>query len=131
MKETLQSMDWETVLNTIWSIVLLPLLTYVWSQIQKWAKEKKVDKYTEILKDAACTAVKDVYQTVVQDIKGTTEWTDEKKQEIKEMAKLKAIHALSNSAYELLKKANTDFEEYLDSLIESSLFDIKNKLKEE
>ena len=44
-----------------------------------------------------------------------------------EMAKQKAIQALSNSAYECLKAANQDFEDYLDSMIGTALFDIKNK----
>ena len=45
---------------------------------------------------------------------------------VKEIAKAKAINALTTSAYECLKSANTDFEDYLDSLIGTALFDIKN-----
>ncbi len=127
MQNISQSIDWNAVITTIWTVVLLPVLTYLATQLQKWAKDKKVDKYYEILQKNVEVAVKDIYQTIVDEIKGTDEWTDEKKAEIKEMAKLKAIHGLSNSAYELLKQANTDFEEYLDSLIESSLYDLKKK----
>ena len=127
MENISQLIDWNTVITTIWTVVLLPILTYLASQLQKWAKEKKVDSYYEILKDNISVAVKDIYETIVKDIKGTDNWTNEKKQEVKEMAKLKAIQGLSNSAYELLRQANTDFEEYLNSLIEASLYDLKKK----
>ena len=73
------------------------------------------------------SVVKDVYETIVKDIKGTDEWTDDKKEEVRKIAKDKIIFALSSSAYECLKSANMDFEEYIDSLIESSLFELKNK----
>ena len=71
-------------------------------------------------------AVKDVYETTVKDIKGTDEWTDEKKNEVKEVAKTKAINALTTSAYQILKSANEDFEDYLDGLIGTALYDLKN-----
>ena len=127
MKELLTSLDWNKVIVTIWTVVLLPILTYIGKEINEFAKAKKIDKYTDILQNATVQAVKDVYETVVKQIKGTDEWTDEKKQEVKEEAKRKAVFSLSNAAYECLKMANEDFEEYLDSLIESALFDLKNK----
>ena len=43
------------------------------------------------------------------------------------ITKDKIIFALSSSAYDCLKAANMDFEEYLDSLIESVLYDLKNR----
>ena len=126
MKELLSSLDWNEVIVTIWTVVLLPILTYIGNEIKKYAEAKKIDKYTDILQKNVVSVVKDVYETIVKDIKGTDEWTDEKKEEIKQIAKNKIIFALSTSAYDCLKMANTDFEEYLDSLIESSLFDLKN-----
>lgn len=126
MSEFVQNLDWNEVITTVWTVILVPLLTYVAAQVNEWAKSKKIDKYTDILQNNMIIAVKDVYQTIVSNIKGTDEWTDEKKMEVKEIAKTKAINALSNAAYECLKQANDDFEQYLDSLVESSLFDIKN-----
>jgi hypothetical protein len=127
MTEILTSIDWNELIITIWTVILLPILTYVGKEIREWAKTKKIDKYTDILEKNVVNAVKDMYETVVKDIKGTEDWTPEKQSEIREMAKTKAIQALSNSAYECLKTANDDFENYLDSLIGTALFDIKNK----
>lgn len=127
MKELLQSLDWNTIITTLWTVILLPILTYITNEIRKYAKAKNVDKYTDILQNNVVNAVKDVYETIVKDIKGTEDWTEEKQAEVKEIAKQKAIMALSNSAYECLKEANGDFEDYLDSLVGTALFDVKNQ----
>ena len=127
MSELLKNLDWNEVIITIWTVILLPVLTYIGKEVKEWAKSKKIDKYTDILENNVLKAVKDVYETVVKDIKGTEEWTTEKQEEVREIAKSKAIQSLSNSAYECLKVANNDFEEYLDTLIGTALFDIKNK----
>lgn len=125
MTDFLMSLDWAEVLMTLWSCVLLPAFGYVGNEIRVWAKSRKIDKYTDILEKNVMTAVKDVYQTLVINLKGTDDWTKEKMAEVKEIAKQKAIQALSNAAYETLKQANEDFESQIDSLIESSLYDLK------
>lgn len=129
MHEILENIDWMSLVSTIWTVILLPLLTYISAEIHKWAKSKRIDKYMDILEKNVVNAVKDVYETVVKDIKYTNDWTIEKQDEVKELAKSKAIQALSNSAYECLKSANSDFESYLNSLVGTALFDIKNKVR--
>lgn len=126
MKEVLQNIDYSQVIYTLWTVVLLPIITYIGTQVGNYAKAKRIDKYTNILYQNVVDAVKDVYETTVKDIKGTDEWTDEKKNEVKEVAKTKAINALTTSAYQILKSANEDFEEYLDGLIGTALYDLKN-----
>lgn len=127
MKDFITSLnlDWNEVIITLWTAILLPILTNVGREIRKYAEAKKIAKYTDILQNNVTSVVKDVYETIVKEIKGTEEWTEEKKDEIREIAKNKIIFALSTTAYECLKTANEDFEEYLDSLIESSLYDLK------
>ena len=70
--------------------------------------------------------MKDIYETVVKDIKSTSDWTYAKQNEVKQLAKTKAVAALTTSAYQALKTANKDFDEYLDSLIGAALYDVKN-----
>lgn len=127
MNEIMSNIDWTQIIITLWTVVLLPVITYIGNEIRKWAKAKKIDKYTDILEKNVINTVKDVYETIVKDVKGTDEWTDEKKEEVKEIAKTKAIQALPNIVYETLKEANEDFYVYLDSLIGTSLYDLKNK----
>lgn len=127
MKEVLTNLDYQEVIITIWSVIILPIVTYAGTQLNAWLKAKKLDKYTNILKDNVTSAVKDVYTTFVEQIKGTEEWTDETKEAALQMAKDKVIYALSDSAYKALKLANEDFEEYLTTLIEAKLYDLKKK----
>ena len=123
MKEFLVNLDWMTLLSAIWTVILVPIGT----QIYKYLKTKKLDKYALILYREVKNAVKSVYETEVKDIKGTDAWTDDKMNEVKEIAKQKAIQALNQSVYKCLKEANSDFESYLDSLITTSLYDLKHE----
>ncbi len=127
MKEILINIDWMQLISVIWTVVLLPIITYIGTQISNYAKSKRIDKYSDILYKNVVAAVKDVYETTVKDIKGTESWNEENKNEVREIAKTKAIRALSNSAYEILKTAKPDFDEYLDDLIGTALYDLKNK----
>ena len=45
------------------------------------------------------------------------------------IAKTKALNALTSSAYQILKTANEDFDAYLDSLVGTALYDLKNTTK--
>ena len=123
MKEFLASLDWMALLSAIWTVILVPIGT----QIYKYLKTKKLDKYALILYREVKNAVKSVYETEVKDIKGTDAWTEDKMNEVKEIAKQKAIQALNQSVYKCLKEANSDFESYLDSLITTSLYDLKHE----
>lgn len=126
MEDFIKDIDWQQLIYTIWTVVLLPLFTYLGTQINNYAKSKKIDKYTDMLYRNVVDAVKDVYETIVKDIKGSNIWTEEKQHEVKEIAKRKAIYSLTTSAYQLLKNANEDFDEYLDGLIGTALYDLKN-----
>jgi len=127
--EVLHEIDWTQVIYTLWTVVLLPILTYIGTQFGGYAKAKRIDKYTDILYQYVVDAVKDVYEIIVKDIKGTETWTKEKQLEVKELAKTKTINALTNSVYQTLKLANNDFDDYLDSLIGTALYDVKHEHK--
>lgn len=125
MEEILQNIDWMSLISAIWTIVLVP----IGKQIYDYLKSKKLDGYGVILYEEVVKAVKAINQSVVDDIKGTDVWSDEKKTEVKELCKTKAVQALSSIAYRTLKEANDDFDTYLDDLIESAIFDVKNGLR--
>lgn len=127
MTEVLKNVDWNQVIYTVWTVILLPVITYIGAQINAYAEAKKIDKYTDILYQNVVNAVKDVYETVVKDIKGNPGlWTPEKQNEVKELAKSKAVSALTTSVFQALKAGNEDFDKYLDSLVGTALYDVKN-----
>lgn len=127
MNEVLQNINIMELLSAIWTVVLVPILGYAWRQAYSWLETKKLDKYASILYEEVVKSVKCVYEVEVKDIKKTADWTSEKQEEVKELAKTKVCQALSTSIYRSLKEANSDFEDYLDSLVGTALFDIKNK----
>lgn len=114
--------DWMPLISTVWTIVFVP----IGKAIYEWFKAHKLDKYADILYKEVKNAVKGVQESVVKDLKGTEGWDDETKGYVRELAKTKALQALTTTAYKCLKEANDDFDVYLDSLIDSALFDIKN-----
>ena len=112
------------LLSVIWTGILVP----IGKQVYEYAKLRKLDNYTRILYEEVFKAVKSVFQTYVEGKKGTDEWNDEYKAYLKEIAKDKAIQALTSVAYRALKEANSDFDTYLDSLIDTALFDVKHNI---
>ena len=127
MNEVLQNINIMELLSAIWTVVLVPILGYAWKQAYSWLETKKLDKYATILYEEVIKSVKSVYQTTVENTKGTDAWTDEKMKEVKELAKTKAIQALTMTVYRSLKEANSDFEDYLDNIVESSIYDLKRR----
>ena len=119
------SLDWGTLLTTVWTVILLPLATVIGTKINAIAKANKIEKYTNMLYTAAETVVKDLQDSVVKDIKGTDEWTDEKIEEIRQKAIDKAIASMSYEGYKILKEANSDFDSWVDSIIRAKLYDLK------
>lgn len=127
MKDVLSSLDWATILGVVWTAIILPIGTKILTTVNKWLEARKLDKYGQILYEEVKKAVKSVYESVVKDIKGTDDWTEEKMVEVRELAKTKILQALPMIIYKTLNEANSDFYDYLDSLIDTALYDEKHK----
>lgn len=127
MKDVLSNLDWTTILGVIWTAIILPVGTKILTSVNKWLEARKLDKYGQILYEEVKKAVKSVYESVVKDIKGTDDWTEEKMIEVRELAKTKILQALPMIIYKTLNEANSDFYDYLDSLIDTALYDEKHK----
>lgn len=123
IKNLVSDIDWAAFIAAIWTIVCVP----IGKQVYDYLKTKKLDKYAKILYDEVVKAVKAVWETEVKNIKDNPKiWTKAKQNEVKEIAKLKAVQAISNSAYKMLQEANDDFENWMDSMIETALYDLKH-----
>lgn len=127
MKDILNSLDWATILGVIWTAIILPIGTKILTSVNRWLEARKLDKYGQILYDEVKKAVKAVYESVVKDIKGTDEWTEDKMNEVRELAKTKILQALPTIVYKVLSEANEDFGDYLNSLIDTALYDTKHE----
>ena len=127
MKDILSSLDWTTILGVIWTAIILPIGTKILTSVNRWLEARKLDKYGQILYEEVKKAVKAVYESVVKDIKGTDEWTEDKMNEVRELAKTKILQALPTIVYKVLSEANEDFGDYLDSLIDTALYEAKHE----
>ena len=127
MKDILSSLDWTTILGVIWTAIILPIGTKILTSVNRWLEARKLDKYGQILYDEVKKAGKAVYESGVKDIKGTDEWTEDKMNEVRELAKTKILQALPTIVYKVLSEANEDFGDYLDSLIDTAHYDTKNE----
>ena len=130
MVEFLAAVNWEPILKVIWTAIILPFLLWAKGKVNDWAKVHKIEKYTNLLMDAADVVVKDLQEEIVKECKGTEEWTDEKIAEVRQIAINKAIASMTYEGYKLLSEANSDFEDWVDSIIRAKLYDLKQKEKE-
>ena len=48
-------------------------------------------------------------------------------EEIKELAVNKAISSMSYEGYKILTEVNSDFDSWLDAIIQAKLYELKNK----
>ena len=127
MQEIIQNIDWMQVLAVIWTVIIVPILTYAKKEFDEWVKSKDLDKYSTMLIDAVDSSVKDTYENVVKEIKGTDLWTDERKQEVLENAKIKIKVALTTEGYSFLDTVHEDLELWITTLIEAKLYDLKHQ----
>lgn len=127
MQEIIQNIDWMQVLAVIWTVIIVPILTYAKKEFDEWVKSKDLDKYSTMLIDAVDSSVKDTYETIVKEIKKTDEWTDERKQEVLEIAKTKIKVALTTEGYSFLDTVHEDLELWITTLIEAKLYDLKHQ----
>ena len=130
MVEFLAAVNWEPILKAVWTVIILPFLLWAKGKINDWAKVHKIEKYTNLLMDAADVVVKDLQEEIVKECKGTEEWTDEKIAEVRQIAINKAIASMTYEGYKLLSEANSDFEDWVDSIIRAKLYDLKQNEKE-
>ena len=125
MNEFLASLDWAAIISVIWTVVLLPIITTIGKKINDKFKMQKIEKYTNMLYEAAEIVVRDIQQSIVDNIKNTDEWTEEKIEEIRKLAINKAIASMSYEGYKILKEANSDLDNWIDSIIKAKLYDMK------
>ena len=130
MVDFLAAVNWEPILKAVWTVIILPFLLWAKGKVNDWAKVHKIEKYTNLLMDAADVVVKDLQEEIVKECKGTEEWTDEKIAEVRQIAINKAIASMTYEGYKLLSEANSDFEDWVDSIIRAKLYDLKQNEKE-
>lgn len=130
-------MEWQNVLNLIWSIVgviLTGIASWATTMLIKWLnskiKDKQLAKWSTELTLIVMNAVKEVFQTYVDSLKKEGSFTKEKQEEALKKC-LNIINGqLSLELKEYIENNYGDITSYLTTLIESSIYSLKNTNEE-
>ena len=116
-------------------ILISGLATWLTTVGIKWLNSKITNKelaaLAEMVVIIATRSVKATYQTYVENIKGTDAWTEEAQKKALHDALDTAKKELSTEVLTYIEKQHGNVDEYLINLIESILYDLKNKPEEE
>lgn len=128
--------EWiQPVILYVVELVLSGFFAWLGAALIKWLKTKtnneKIIGFAETIKNVITNAVKATYQTYVQEIKGTEAWTPEVQAKALNKAIETAKTSLTSEAKKYIESQHGDINIYLGSLVESVLYDLKNKPKEE
>jgi hypothetical protein len=117
-------MDYNQILMTIITSVVIPAIIIVgkaiYKQIEEDVKDKRVQKYLMIAADCITDAVADTAQTFVDKL-SNEDWNEDTKKEAFELARIKALQHLGLTGKELLQEALGDFDGWISTKIEAEV----------
>lgn len=127
-------MDWQSIIIQIVSLVLAALGAWVLAKVKSLINTKIKNEKARALLDSATTVVSNVvkatYQTYVESIKGTDAWTKAAQEKALQDAVTAARSQLSEEVEKYISDNFGDVETWIKSLIETTLYNLKNKSTE-
>lgn len=124
-------MDWQSLVIQIVSVVLATLGAWVLAKVKSLINTKIKNEKARALLDSATTVVSNVvkatYQTYVESIKGTDAWTKDAQEKALQNAVTSARSQLSEEVEKYISDNFGDVETWIKSLIETTLYNLKNK----
>ena len=127
-------MDWQSLVIQIISVVLATLGAWVLAKVKSLINTKIKNEKARALLDSATTVVSNVvkatYQTYVESIKGTDAWTKDAQEKALQNAVTAARSQLSEEVEKYISDNFGDVETWIKSLIETTLYNLKNKSTE-
>lgn len=127
-------MDWQSLVIQIVSVVLATLGAWVLAKVKSLINTKIKNEKARALLDSATTVVSNVvkatYQTYVEAIKGTDAWTKDAQEKALQNAVTAARSQLSEEVEKYISDNFGDVETWIKSLIETTLYNLKNKSTE-
>ena len=121
------------IIFSVIGIVFTGLASWGTAVLIKWLNSKIKDKelaaFATTITTVVGNAVKAVTQTYVDSLKGTDAWTKEAQEKALQMALETAKSELTDEALAYIESQHGDIDKYLVTLIESTLFNLKNQIK--
>ena len=122
-------MDIKSILISIGTAVVFALVSWGLTLLTTWLrskiKNKKIAELLSSILNIVTNAVKVVYQTYVENIKGTDEWTVDAQKKALQMALEKAKKQLSKDTIKFIEDTYGNLDDYLTNLIEATLYNLK------
>lgn len=127
-------MDWQSLVIQIVSVILATLGAWVLAKVKSLINTKIKNEKARALLNSATTVVSNVvkatYQTYVESIKGTDAWTKDAQEKALQNAVTAARSQLSEEVEKYISDNFGDVETWIKSLIETTLYNLKNKTAE-
>lgn len=124
-------MDWQSILLSVVSIVLTALVSWLTQRLITWINSKISDsKNAKYLTDAVeivARAVKVTYQTYVQSLKDKNIFDSAAQQKALTQAKDMVLSQLSQDVRTYISDNFGDIESWITNMIESTIYDLKNR----
>lgn len=115
-------MNWNDLLNIVISLSIATITTVIVPFVISKIKNEKIKKILSILNEKVAEAVKEVYQTYVEQLKTENKFD----KEAQKTALLTAKKKIESSLSEEIKKYIEENKVDLESLIESTIYTLKN-----
>lgn len=114
-------------------VIITGLASWATTILVKWLntkiKNKELASFSEMVVTIVTNAVKCTYQSYVEGIKGTDQWTKEAQEKALQLALETAKKELTTNAVKYIENQHGDIDNYIKTLIESILYDLKNTNK--
>ena len=121
---------WTEILFSALGVLITGLASWGTTVLIQWLQSKIKNKELAIFMETVLTvvsqAVKATYQSYVESLKGTDAWTKEAQEKALQMALETAKAELTVEALEYIQERHGDVDQYIKTLIESILYDLKN-----
>lgn len=115
-------MNWSNLLEGICSLAITIITSFVIPYFISKIKNEKVKKLLNSLNDKVAEVVKEVYQTYVEALKKEDKFDEEAQKTALSTAKEKLESSLSDELKSYIEKNKVN----LESLIESTIYTLKN-----
>ena len=118
------------VLATVVTCIVLPLISFLGVKLTQWLNTKIKDEKGQVLigqaVDIVLNAVRSVFQTYVESLKNSGNFTSEAQKIAFNLAKSLVLKQLSEDAKNYISKNYGDLEEWIRNQIEASIYKLKN-----
>jgi len=125
MNDLIQTVDWTTIIITLITTVIVPLIALLLNELQKWIHIKYQNALLDKLAGIVRQSVSAAKQEMVDQLKSTNSFDAAKVIEVKEIVKQKFLSKLTESTLKEFQKAVDDTDYWIDDQIEEAVVELK------